>query len=124
MKRSCCCVALALASMLLAASAADAATAVPEVTGPLPASEASHPFGGAQWQLRAQDLSEHGYVEEEYLVSGTANVYEWGAGNQAVVRTCRTRRTRPACSCAGPRSRSGSAGPSWSSRSTRRTSST
>ena len=30
--------------------------------------------------------AEHGYVEEEYLVSGAANVYTW-SGNEAVVRT-------------------------------------
>ena len=87
MKRSCCGVALALASLLLTAAAATAATPVPEVEGPLPATEASHPFGGAKWQLRPQDLSDHGYVEEEYLISGTANVDEWGADNKAGVRT-------------------------------------
>ena len=97
MKRTCCGVALTLASLLVATAAATAATPVPEVEGPLPATETSHPFGGAKWQLRPQDLADHGYVEEEYLISGTANVYEWGAGNQAVVRTCRTRRTRRAC---------------------------
>jgi hypothetical protein len=82
---------LALASMVLAmlvlAVGAAAATPLPHVTGPLPVSAASHPFGGAPWQLQPQDLAAHGYVEEEYLVSGTANVYEWGAGNKAVVRT-------------------------------------
>jgi len=87
MKRTCCGVALTLASLLVAAAAATAATPVPEVEGPLPATEASHPFGGAKWQLRPQDLADHGYVEEEYLISGTANVYEWGADNKAVVRT-------------------------------------
>jgi hypothetical protein len=82
-------IAIAAASVtaLATAAAASAATAVPEVEGPLPATAASHPFGGAQWQLRPQDLGKHGYVEEEYLLSGDANVYEWGADNEAVVRT-------------------------------------
>ncbi|HYI19106.1 MAG TPA: alpha/beta hydrolase domain-containing protein [Solirubrobacteraceae bacterium] len=82
--------ALALAAALIGAltlaATAAAATPVPRVEGPLPATEASHPFGGAAWQLRPQDLAEHGYVEEEYLVSGAANVYTW-SGNEAVVRT-------------------------------------
>src|SRR5215211_6200694 len=78
----------ALVGLLVAAAAAGAATPVPQVTGPLPATEASHPFGGAAWQLRPQDLAEHGYVEEEYLISGKANVYSWAADNRtAVVRT-------------------------------------
>ena len=28
--------------------------------------------------LRPEYLSQEGYVEEEYLISGTANVYDWG----------------------------------------------
>ena len=76
----------ALVTMLVAAAAA-AATPIPQVAGPLAVSESSHPFGGAAWQLRPQDLAAEGYVEEEYLVSGRAGVYEWGAGNKAVVRT-------------------------------------
>jgi len=34
-----------------------------------------------------EDLSQVGYIEEEYLVSGTANVYSWPAAGPAVVRT-------------------------------------
>ena len=34
-----------------------------------------------------EDLSKAGYVEEEYLVSGLANVYNWPAAGPAVVRT-------------------------------------
>src|SRR4051794_7982739 len=83
--------ALTLVSMLLAllvvATSASAATPIPQVVGPLPATEASHPFGGAPWQLQPQDLADHGYVEEEYLVSGKANVYDWSADNRAQVRT-------------------------------------
>src|SRR3954463_4933438 len=77
----------ALLTLLVAAAAAGAAMPVPQVVGPLPATEASHPFGGAAWQLRPQDLAAHGYVEEESLVSGTANVYDGGADGKPVVRT-------------------------------------
>ena len=60
---------------LSAPAAAGAAVPIPTVTGPLPSSEASHPFGGAAYQLVPEDLSKSGYVEEEYYVSGLANVY-------------------------------------------------
>jgi Alpha/beta hydrolase domain len=80
-------VALALIAVLIGAATAVAATPVPHVVGPLPADDASHPFGGAAWQLQPQDLAAHGYVEEEYLVSGAANVYDWDADGKAVVRT-------------------------------------
>ena len=60
---------------------------VPTVTGPLPVTAASHPFGAAQYQLVPEDLANAGYVEEEYLVSGLANVYDWPAAGPAVVRT-------------------------------------
>jgi Alpha/beta hydrolase domain len=76
-----------LAAMFVTAGAANAKTPIPRVTGPLPVSEASYPFGAADHQLVPQDLSRRGYVEEEYLVSGEANVYEWPAPGPAVVRT-------------------------------------
>jgi len=79
--------ALALLALSIAASPASAATPVPTVTGPLPVSAESYPFGAADHQLLPQDLSKSGYVEEEFLVSGTANVYDWPAPGPAVVRT-------------------------------------
>ena len=77
----------AVAIGLLGPAVAEAAVPVPTVTGPLPVSEASHPFGAAQYQMVPEDLSKDGYVEEEYFVSGLANVYEWPAAGPAVVRT-------------------------------------
>ena len=75
------------AALLLTTAAASAATAIPRVVGPLPVTADSHPFGGAAWEMQPEDLAAHGYVEEEYLVSGTANVYDWNADGKAVVRT-------------------------------------
>lgn len=66
---------------------ASTGTAVPHVQGPLPVTADSYPFGAADHQLVPQDLSKDGYVEEEYLVSGTANVYTWPAPGPAVIRT-------------------------------------
>src|SRR4051812_22797718 len=37
--------------------------------------------------LRPHDLKKNGYVEEEYLVSGNANVYEWTADGKLNVVT-------------------------------------
>ena len=47
----------------------------------------SYPFGAADHQWIPQDLARDGYVEEEFLASGTANVYSWPAPGPAVVRT-------------------------------------
>jgi hypothetical protein len=55
--------------------------------GPLPVTAGSYPLGAADHQLVPEDLSRQGYVEEEYLVSGKANVYDWPASGPAVVRT-------------------------------------
>ena len=66
------------------ASAGTGRTPIPSIAGPLAVSASSYPFGRA-WSL---DLSQHGYVEEEYIVSGIANVYEWNAaGTAAQVQT-------------------------------------
>jgi hypothetical protein len=69
------------------AGARAAVVPVPTVTGPLPVSEASHPFGGAMYQWVPEDLSKDGYVEEEYFVSGLANVYDWPSPGPATIRT-------------------------------------
>ena len=79
-------VTLACALTVLSVSTASA-TPVPRVTGPLTVTADSYPFGAADHQLVPQDLRKVGYVEEEYLVSGKANVYEWPAPGPAVVRT-------------------------------------
>jgi hypothetical protein len=46
------------------------------VTGPLPVSATSYPFGAADHELVPENLRAHGYVEDEYLVSGRTNVYD------------------------------------------------
>src|SRR5215216_2631287 len=75
------------AALLVAASAAEARTPIPDVNGPLPVTATSYPFGAADHQLVPQDLAKRGYVEEEFLVSGTANVYTWPAPGPAQIRT-------------------------------------
>ena len=77
--RGCAAAGFATAGLLAPGAANADVVPVPTVTGPLPSSEASHPFGAAAYQLVPEDLSKSGYVEEEYLVSGLANVYDWPA---------------------------------------------
>src|SRR5215813_1353204 len=73
----------AIATLLLAVSA----TPVPKATGPLPVTADSYPFMAAKQSTPAFDLSKVGYVEEEYLVSGAANVYDWAADGSVSVKT-------------------------------------
>ena len=70
-----------------AAASGGGGTPLPHVTGPLPVTATSYPFGAADHTLVPEDLRKVGYVEEEYLVSGKANVYTWPAPGPAVVRT-------------------------------------
>jgi hypothetical protein len=63
------------------------ATPVPKVTGPVPVTSTSYPFLAADHSLQPLDLAKLGYVEEEYLVSGTANVYDWAADGSISVKT-------------------------------------
>jgi hypothetical protein len=77
----------ALLWLAVAAGPAAADIPIPTVSGPLPVTAESYPFGAADHQRVPQDLAERGYVEEEFLVSGTANVYDWPESGPATVRT-------------------------------------
>jgi hypothetical protein len=75
------------AMVALAFPVGAAATPLPQVSGPLPVSATSYPFGAADHTAAPEDLRKVGYVEDEYLVSGKANVYDWPATGPATVRT-------------------------------------
>jgi hypothetical protein len=80
--------ALAVAGLCLASMTTTQADGAPaSVRGPIPATAQSYPFGAADHTRAPQDLRKIGYVEEEYFVSGTANVYDWPSSGAAVVRT-------------------------------------
>jgi Alpha/beta hydrolase domain len=64
-----------------------AANSTVRVQGPIPATAASYPFGAADHERVPENLARVGYVEEEYFVSGLANVYTWPAPGPAIVRT-------------------------------------
>lgn len=78
-----------IAAVLLLAGAASLSAQSPafRAEGPLPVSAQSYPFGAADRTRTPSDLSKAGYVEEEFLFSGTANVYDWPEPGPAVVRT-------------------------------------
>lgn len=60
---------------------------LPHASAPLRSTAASHAFGGAAFTMQPTDLSQDGYVEEEILVSGRANVYDWPPEGPAQVRS-------------------------------------
>lgn len=67
-----------MASVLVMSPAVAAnALAVPNVEGPIPVTESSHIFNGAAWQVEPIDLSAYGFQEDEFLINGKANVYDW-----------------------------------------------
>ena len=59
------------------------------VTGPLPVTGDSFPFNSSGRQQVPVDLAAYGYTEEEFIVSGAANVYRWydSGASPATVRT-------------------------------------
>jgi len=59
---------LLVSALLLPILPSMAATPVPKVTGSLPVTSASYPFGAADHTPRPQDLKQMGYVEEEFLI--------------------------------------------------------
>jgi hypothetical protein len=65
-------------ALLLAVAPVMAQTAIPAVEGPIPVTATSTIFTTGGTVLEA-----HGYEIEEYLVSGTANVYDWGSDGAA-----------------------------------------
>ena len=69
-------------------TAANAQTVpIPRVTGPLPVTADSYPFMAANRIQTPIDIAKLGYVEEEFLVSGTANVYNWAVDGSVNVKT-------------------------------------
>jgi len=54
-----------------------AAPSLPTVAGPLPVTPTSYPFLASDHDAEPIDLGRDGYTEQEYLVSGRANVYSW-----------------------------------------------
>jgi hypothetical protein len=60
---------------------------VPQASGPVPVTAESHPFLSAMVSVPPVDLAARGYVEEEFFVSGTGNVYDWETDGSIKIRT-------------------------------------
>ena len=68
-----------LSQPTLTEAKASVSGALPEVSGPIPVTADSKPFLYAQ-----KSLDGVGYVEEEYFLSGIANVYDWAGSGHTV----------------------------------------
>jgi Alpha/beta hydrolase domain len=75
----------ALACFAVTAFAGTPAT-LPKLT-PVPTTPDSFPFMDASRALQPLDLKKVGYVEEEFIVSGAANVYDWAPGGSLKIKT-------------------------------------
>lgn len=64
-----------------------AAVFAQKASGPIPATADSHPFLANDHTLHPLDLAKLGYVEEEFLVSGKANVYDWAPDGSLHVKS-------------------------------------
>jgi hypothetical protein len=77
---------LCFALPIFAATSGSQATSLPKLT-PVPVTADSHPLLAADHMLVPLDLQKAGYLEEEFIVSGTANVYDWAADGSLTVKT-------------------------------------
>jgi hypothetical protein len=74
-------------SFVLAVGLSAETVPVPKSTGAIPVTATSVPFMAANKNLQATDLAKYGYVEEEFILSGTSNVYDWAADGAVTVKT-------------------------------------
>jgi hypothetical protein len=81
------CPAFALAMVVTASAVAQTPVAIPMVTGPLAVTAESYPLMAADRTQEPVDLAKAGYVEEEYIVSGTANIYGRDANGNVTIKT-------------------------------------
>jgi streptogramin lyase len=76
-----------LAVTMLACSAVCSAPApLPQRVQPLTGPPGSHAFLASERQAVPVDLKALGYVEEEYLIAGTAGIYDWPDGREPIAR--------------------------------------
>jgi hypothetical protein len=63
---------------------------------PIPITATSYPFGAAMHSACRRSCTAYGFVEEEYLVQGKANVYDWpDPGLPRYAPQCSVRHPRP-----------------------------
>jgi hypothetical protein len=73
-------------TVFAALSSLHAAAPIPNVTGPISVTGDSYPFNAANHSTIPQDLSKFDYVEEEYFVSGLANIYDFDGDGKITLK--------------------------------------
>ena len=81
------CVAVLATAVTQAQNSRPATTPLPKVTGPVAVTADSRPFLASADGLPPIDLGRLGYLEQEFVVSGVANVYDWAADGSVNVKT-------------------------------------
>ena len=76
-----------LLAALTTLASAQSSVPVPKSTGAIAITANSFPFGAAGKNVAPLDLAKHGYVEEEFLLTGSANIYDWAADGAISVKT-------------------------------------
>jgi hypothetical protein len=79
--------AMAIVVALSTTARAQSAIPLPAVAGPVAVTTTSYPFLAANRLQEPVDLAKIGYVEEEFFVSGRANVYDWAQDGTLSVKT-------------------------------------
>ena len=74
-------------AVFAAAIAGSTPTTLPKLTGPISVTPDSFPLMAANRILQPIDLKKLGYVEEEFIVRGKANVYDWAPDGSLTVKT-------------------------------------
>src|SRR5215472_18557604 len=77
---------LLLCTFLICAAALAETVPVPKATR-LGFTTDSSAFNSARRDLEPLDLASRGYTEEEFILSGSANVYDWAADGSLTVKT-------------------------------------
>jgi hypothetical protein len=57
-----------------------------KVAGPIKVTSESYPFNGADHSVVPQNIASSNYIEEEYFISGKANVYDYDATGKVIVK--------------------------------------
>lgn len=89
-KKCTCIIATFIGALWITTNAYATEISVPNVQGPLPVTEDSSPFNAVAHQTTPIDLTMAQYVEEEYFISGKANIYQWSATGTTEIRTPNT----------------------------------
>jgi hypothetical protein len=69
------------------AAAQGTAVPLPDVKGPIPVTATSYPLMASDKLQTLVDLPKAGYVEEEFFITGRANIYDWAPDGGVVVKT-------------------------------------